>query len=93
MGEDPTDTESGEGSATVENLASVLEFALAEWSRDPEWILDHWTDDMLSLMIRKHNERLGSSGSATEESMTMEQMKAAQEQRFKIWKEMQSKSA
>ena len=92
MGEDPTDTESGEGSATVENLASVLEFALAEWSRDPDWILDHWTDDMLSLMVRKHNERL-SSGGATEESMTIDEMKVSQEQRYKIWKEMQSKSA
>jgi len=39
-------------------LAAVLELILQEYHLTPEYVLDHWTSDMLELVMRKRADRM-----------------------------------
>ena len=31
---------------------------MSAWNLPPDYIVNHWTDELLELMIRKHSERM-----------------------------------
>ena len=33
------------------SVADVFEFILAEWGTTPDYIVEHWTDEILDLML------------------------------------------
>ena len=87
MGEDSTPDGIDQGSTPVD-LAGILEFAMSEWGKDPDWILDNWTDDFLDLMIRKHNERIDPDQKKRQQPLDIDRLKAASLARYKAWKQV-----
>jgi hypothetical protein len=65
---------------------------MSKWHKDPDWILDNWTDDYLDLMVRTHNASVKSEDEEPP-SVDFEDMKKAQLERFEVWKEMNKKKA